>query len=55
MISAMKNGAPRSDVIAPTGSAEPPPTLRLSVSASSSSRLPLSAEAGSEKSERKAQ
>ena len=43
---AIKKGAPKSDVIAPTGSAEPLPRLRESVSAASSSKLPQSAEAG---------
>ena len=47
-IMAAKNGAPSRVVIAPTGSAEPPPILRESVSAISRRRLPLSMDAGVE-------
>ena len=43
---ARKKGAPSSEVIAPTGRAEPLPRLRESVSASRRRMLPLSAEAG---------
>ena len=43
---ATKNGAPRRVVTAPTGRAEPLPSPREQVSANSSSRLPLSTEAG---------
>ncbi len=45
-IIATKNGAPRSDVIAPTGRAAPLPMLRESVSDSRSNRLPQSADTG---------
>ena len=41
-----KNGAPSSDVIAPTGSALPLPNERESASAQRRSRLPRSADAG---------
>ena len=47
-MTATKKGAPSREVIAPTGSAEPLPILRESVSASRSSRLPQSAETGME-------
>jgi hypothetical protein len=45
---ARKKGAPSSDVMAPTGRAEPLPRLREAVSASSRRMLPLRAEAGME-------
>jgi predicted ATP-dependent protease len=41
-----KKGAPSKDVMAPTGSAEPPPMERDRVSAKSSSKLPVSAVTG---------
>ena len=45
-IMAMKNGAPKRDVTAPTGSADPRPILRARVSASKRRRHPARQEAG---------